>query len=95
MALGQEQGAAGVGVRHSHSFQWQSQPEALMGLLSVNAIISCSKFSESGKARYRCVVTPGKSLPFEIISTKCAAVRCLLLCIQIMLRAQSQKQAHS
>ena len=33
MALGQEQGAAGVGVRQGHSFQWQSWPEALMGLL--------------------------------------------------------------
>lgn len=31
MALGQEQGAA-WGVRHGHSLQWQSRPEALMGL---------------------------------------------------------------
>lgn len=33
MAPGQEQGAAGMGVLQGHSFQWQSQPEVLMGLL--------------------------------------------------------------
>ena len=41
--------------------------------VSVDAIISCSKFSESGNARYPCVVTASKFLPFEITSTKCAA----------------------
>lgn len=33
MALGQELGAAGMGVMQGHSFQRQSQPEVLMAVL--------------------------------------------------------------
>lgn len=33
MALGQELGAAGMGMMQGHSFQRQSQPEVLMAVL--------------------------------------------------------------
>lgn len=70
MAPGQEPGAAGVGVREGHSFQWQSRPEALMGLL-------CQLVQSFPVLNLVKVVTPdtaaSKFLPFEIMSTKCAA----------------------
>lgn len=74
MALGQEQGTAGVGVRQGHSFQWQSWPDVLMGLLcQLLQSFPVLNLVKVVMPDYHCVVTASKFLPFEIMSTKCAA----------------------
>lgn len=70
----QEQEPERVGVRQGCSFQWQSGPEVLMGLLcQLMQSFPVLNLVQSGNARYCCVVTASEFLPFEIMSTKCAA----------------------
>lgn len=68
----QEQEPERVGVRQGCSFQWQSGPEALMGLLcQLTQSFPVLNLVQSGNARYCRVVTASEFLPFEITSTKC------------------------
>lgn len=70
----QEQEPERVGVQQGCSFQWQSGPEVLMGLLcQLMQSFPVLNLVQSGNARYCCVVTASEFLPFEIMSTKCAA----------------------